>query len=134
METKKEKIAAIKAELERNCCGRNAFVKNIGKVFFSMNGGACVLRDVVYYRSIAHGLEFELLSLDGQYFAGSKEHAEALKQAFGGRVYPSEFCAYAQNPRELYIWEKRVNWELRDGFHINPNPLNYEEAVEAIFS
>ena len=64
MNTKKEKIAAIKAELEHNACGKNAFVKNVGKVFFTYLDAGCVLRDVVYYGSRRHGLEFEVLSFN----------------------------------------------------------------------
>ena len=133
MKTKKEKLAAIKAELESSC-SLNGYIKNIGKVFFSLNGGACVLRDVVYHRSLAHGIDFELLSLDGQYFAGSKAHAEALKEAFGGTVKPSEYCFLAQNSREIYIWEKSVQWQKQNGFWVNPTPIDYDEAVEALFS
>lgn len=134
MNTKKEKIAAIKAELEHNACGKNAFVKNVGKVFFTYLDAGCVLRDVVYYGSCRHGLEFEVLSLDAQYFVGTKEHAYALQEAFGGSVYASEFCHLAENPRELYIWEKRPDYALLNGFWTNPNPITFEEAVEAIFS
>lgn len=131
METKKQKIQEIKKELEVGC-GYAGFVKNVGKVFFRLYDRGCVLRDVVYYGSIRHGLEFELLSLDGQYFAGSKEHAENLKEAFGGRVYPSEYCCLAEKARELYIWEK--NFEIPQGCRYNPNPMDFDEAVEAIFS
>ena len=129
METKKQKIEAIRKEL-LSSVNPDGFVKNIGKVFFSLYGGACVLRDVVYHLGQRYGLEFELLSLDGQYFAGSKEHAEALQEAFGGEVYPSEYCSLAENARELYIWEKKSSWYK--GY--NPNPMNLDEAVEALFS
>jgi hypothetical protein len=125
--TKKEKIAAIKAELERQMCGPEAFVKNVGKVFFIYLDAGCVLRDKVYYGSIRHGIEFEMLSLDAQYFAGSKEHAYALQEAFGGSVYASEFCHYAENSRELYLW-------AGPDHGIRSNPIPFEEAVEAIFS
>lgn len=123
--TKKQQLAEIREELERNG-GHQCWVKNIGKVFFSMYGGACVLRDVVYYSSLRHGVDFEVLSLDSHYFVGSKEHAKALQEAFGGEVERSEFFAYAENPRDLYIWKK--------GGKYPTEPLDYEEAVEAIFS
>ena len=133
MATKKEKIEAIRKELSYST-STNGFVKNVGKVFFQMYGGACVMRDLVYYGSIRHNYDFELLSLDAQYFAGSKEHAEALQSVFGGKVYPSEYCYLAENARELYIWEKPVNWQMNEGIAYNPNPLDYDEAVDAIFS
>ena len=59
MNTKKEKIAAIKAELEQSICRAEGYVKNVGKVFFTYLGGSCVLRDKVYYGSLRHGIEFE---------------------------------------------------------------------------
>lgn len=121
--TRKMKIQAIKEELGY-AVGARGFVKNVGKVFFRLYDCGCVLRDVVYYGSIRHKFEFELLSLDGYYFAGSKEHAEALREAFGGRVYPSEYCFVAENARELYIWEGKKHAE----------PLDFDEAVDAIFS
>ena len=129
MNTKKEKIAAIKAELEQSICRAEGYVKNVGKVFFTYLGGSCVLRDKVYYGSLRHGIEFEILSLDAQYFAGSKEHAYALQEAFGGSVKPSRYCYLAENHRELYIWAGPDY-----GISTNPNPILYEEAVEAIFS
>ncbi len=131
--TKKERLAAVRAELEKSVMG-NGFVKNVGKVFFNKGATGYVLRDVVYHGSIRYGIEFELLSLDGWYFAGSKDHAEALKEAFGGRVYPSEFCHLYKNARELYIWEKDVKWQNVGDHYINPMPIEFEEAVEAIFS
>ena len=133
MKTKKEKISAIKAELEQNLCGPDAFVKNVGKVFFTYLDRACVLRNEVYYGSLRHEMAFEVLALDAQYFVGTKEHANALKEAFGGSVRPSECCYYAENPRELYIWEKNPKYVL-NGTWTNPNPIPFEEAVEAIFS
>ncbi len=126
METTHNKLQEIKAELER-CLMSNGYVKNIGKVFFMSGHSGCVLRDVVYYRSKDHEYEFELLDMDSQYFAGSQEHAEALQRAFGGRVYPSEYCFYAVNRRELYIW----NADVPAG---SKTPLDFDEAVEAIFS
>ena len=125
MKTTHEKLQAIKAELERSLM-YNGYIKNIGKVFFMSGNSGCVLRDVVYYRSKAHEYEFELLDIDSQYFAGSKEHAEALQRAFGGKVYPSEYCSYAVNRRELYIWDSGVPAGSK-------TPLDFNEAVEAIF-
>ena len=125
---RKEKLAAIKDSLSRGLM-TGGFVKNVGNVFFRLN----VLRDVVYYSSIRYGLEFELLSLDGQYFAGSKEHAEALQEHYGGRIYPSEYCHLAKNPRELWIWELPVPYENRDLCQNNTKPMDYDEAVAVLF-
>lgn len=128
MNTKKEKIAAIKAELEQSLCVPEAFVKNVGKVFFTYLDGSCVLRAKVYNEILRHDFEFEVLSLDSQYFVGTKEHAYALQEAFGGSVKPSEYCYLAENPRELYIWESPDY-----GISTNINPIPFEKAVEAIF-
>ena len=125
METKKQKLSAIKAELEKNCSSKG-FVKNIDNVFFTFDQYACVLRDVVYYNSLLYELDFEVLSLDSKYFVGSQEHAESLKEAFGGTVKRSEFAAYYRNPRNLYIWEKAVD-------HTDNEIISFEDAAKVIF-
>ncbi|MBQ4400459.1 MAG: hypothetical protein II830_04115 [Alphaproteobacteria bacterium] len=129
---RKEKLAAIKESLSRGLMS-DGFVKNVGNVFFRMSDCGCVLRDVVYYSSIRYGLDFELLSLDGQYFAGSKEHAETLQDHYGGRVYPSEYCHVANNPRELWIWELPIPSENLDLCGSNTKPMDYDEAVAVLF-
>lgn len=129
IKTKKEKLAAIREELGRGV-PPNGYIKNIGSVFFRCYDGGCVLRDVVYYGSIRHGLEFEVLAMDSSYFVGSQEHAKALKTAFGGKIYPSEHCYYASNPRELWIWEGPLR---NDQLYENADPLDYEEVVAALF-
>lgn len=128
----KEKLRNIKDELSRGVMG-DGFVKNVGKVFFRTRSCGCVLRDVVYYGSLRHGLEFELLSLDGQYFAGSKEHAEALQEHYGGRIYQSEYCHVVENPRELWIWELPIDPKNIGRMGVNLKPMDYDEAVAAIF-
>ncbi len=129
IKTKKEKLAAIREELQYGIAPIG-YVKNIGSVFFSCYGGACVLRDVVYYGSIRHGIEFEVLAMDSSYFVGSKAHAEALKTAFGGKAYATEYCHMASNPRELWAWEGPLR---DDQLHRYASPLDYEEAVAALF-
>lgn len=129
IQEKKEKLAGIRQELTYGTSPAG-YVKNIGSVFFSCYGSACVLRDVVYYGSIRHGLEFEVLAMESSYFVGSKEHAEALKAAFGGKAYETEYCHLASNPRNLWAWEgplrnKQLNREAA--------PLDYEEVVAALF-
>ena len=129
IKAKKEKLAAIREELQYSTA-RNGYVKNIGSVFFTCYGGACVLRDVVYYGSIRHGIEFEVLAMDSSYFVGSKAHAEALKTAFGGKAYATEYCHMASNPRELWAWEGPLR---NDQLYRNASPLDYDEAVAALF-
>jgi hypothetical protein len=63
LKEKKAKLAAIREEFERGMA-HAGYVKNIGTVFFTCYDSACVLRDVVYYDSIRHGLEFEVLAMD----------------------------------------------------------------------
>lgn len=128
---KKERLSQIKESLSRGLF-RGGFVKNIGSVFFRYKDCGCVQRDVVYYGSLRYGLEFELLSLDGQYFCGSKEHAQALEEHYGGKAYPSEFCNVAKNPRELWIWELPILPENRSNGE-NKKPLDYNEAVSVLF-
>ena len=60
LKEKKQKLAEIKEEFEYGMFP-NGKVENIGTIFFLYYTGACVLRDVVYYRSLHYGLEFETL-------------------------------------------------------------------------
>ena len=129
LKEKKAKLAEIRKELERGISPAG-YVKNIGSIFFKCYDSGCVLRDVVYYGSIRHGLEFEVLAMDCSYFVGSQEHAKALKAAFGGRAYETEYCHLASNPRDLWAWEG----PLRDKqIYENAAPLDYEEVVAALF-
>ena len=129
LKEKKAKLAAIREEFERGMAPAG-YVKNIGTVFFTCYGSACVLRGVVYYGSIRHGLEFEVLAMDCSYFVGSQEHAKALKAAFGGIAYETEYCHLASNPRDLWAWEGPLrNKQLYE----NATPLDYEEVVAALF-
>ena len=130
---KKEKLLAIKNCLSRGLMS-GGFVKNVDNVFFTFLDCGCVLRDVVYYDSIRYGLDFEALSLDSQYFVGSREHAEALKEYYGGRVYASEYCHVARAPRELWIWEAPILPKYRGEHNVNLNPMDYEEAMAVIFN
>ena len=90
LKEKKQKLAEIKEEFEYGMF-QNGKVENIGTIFFLYYTGACVLRDVVYYRSLHYGIQFETLCMTSSYFIGSKAHAEALFQAFGGNMYATEF-------------------------------------------
>lgn len=129
---KKQILATIKQEFEHGMYSIGK-VENIGSVFFLYHTGACVLRDVVYYRSLHYGLEFETLCMTSSYFVGTKAHAEALKEALGGRSYPSEYCALAENARELYIWEgpKRQEQLTAKGDYVTP--LDFEEIKTILF-
>ena len=102
---------------------QNGKVENIGTIFFLYYTGACVLRDVVYYRSLHYGIQFETLCMTSSYFIGSKAHAEALFQAFGGKMYATEFCALAENARELYAWEPGL-----------PNKIKNASCLRGVFS
>lgn len=129
LKEKKAKLAAIREEFERGMAPAG-YVKNIGTVFFTCYDSACVLRDVVYYGSIRHGLEFEVLAMDSSYFVGSRTHAEALKAAFGGTTCETEYCHLTSNPQDLWIWEGPLrNKQLFE----NAAPLDYEEVVAALF-
>ena len=128
---KKAKLAEIKQEFER-AMNQNGRVENIGTMFFLYYGGACVLRDGVYYGSKRHGLEFEVLSMTSSYFIGSKAHAEALQEALGGKCYPTEYCYLA----ELYAWEGPKRQEQCEEIHrrgYTSQPLDIEEIKMILF-
>ena len=125
LQDKKSRLSVVKSELSHNIMQPNGFIKNIGKVFFTLNDGGWVLRDVVFYGSKRHGINFEVLSLDGKYFVGSKEHAAALFNAFGGKYYPSEYCYIADDPRDLWIWTGEKT--------SNNTPISMEDAQVALF-
>ncbi len=125
------KLTTIRKELNNASSG--GFVKNIGKMFFSLYACSDRLQDVVYYGSRRHECDFELLSLDRQCFAGSKLHAEALMAAFGGRVVPSEYCTLPEKAKEIYVWERVTQWDRAKDLY-NPNPLKMEDVLDAFFS
>lgn len=93
LKEKKQKLAEIKEEFEYGMF-QNGKVENIGTIFFLYYTGACVLRDVVYYRSLHYGIQFETLCMTSSYFIGSKAHAEALFQAFGGKCMLPNFALW----------------------------------------
>ena len=120
LQTKKERISLVKTAL--NKVFRK--VDNVGSVFFVSEGTGCVLRDVVFRHSKSIGLEFEVLTLDkNPYFAGTKEHAVALFNAFGGSYSPSEYCHSMTHHMNLLIWSAPLD---KDG-------LSFEEAEMALF-
>ena len=61
------RLAEIKEEFEYGMF-QNGKVENIGTIFFLYYTGACVLRDVVYYRSLHYGIQFETLCMTSSYF------------------------------------------------------------------
>lgn len=132
---KKAKLAGIKQEFER-AMNQNGRVENIGTMFFLYYGGACVLRDGVYYGSIRYELEYEVLNMTTSYFVGSKAHAEALQEALGGKCYPTEYCYLAEGARELYAWEGPKRQEQCEEIHrrgYTSQPLDIEEIKMILF-
>ena len=125
LKEKKQKLAEIKEEFEYGMFP-NGKVENIGTIFFLYYTGACVLRDVVYYRSLHYGIQFETLCMTSSYFIGSKTHAEALFQAFGGKMYATEFYAWEGPKRQQQCEEIH-----RRGF--TSEPLDLEEVKMALF-
>ncbi len=120
LQTKKERISLVKTALEKIF----RKVDNVGAVFFVSGSTGCVLRDVVFSRSQSIGLEFEVLTLDkNPYFVGTKEHAAALFNAFGGSYSPSEYCHSLTHHMNLWTWSAPLD---KDG-------LSLEEAEIALF-
>ncbi len=124
MKTRKQKIQEVKNFLNDRI-SPNGFVKNVGKTFFVKYLTACVMRDVVYFNSVRNDWDFELLALDWYYFVGTRAHAKALKEAFGGTVSSTEYCDRPENARELYTWQRA---------HHQGSCMDLDEAIEAIFS
>lgn len=120
LQTKKERLSLIKKSLEKNF----RKVENTGSVFFTSGCNGCVLRDVVYARSQSIGLEFEVLALDEKpYFVGTKEHAVALFDSFGGSYSPSEYCHSQTHHMNLWVWTAPEKME----------ELSLEDAKSALF-
>lgn len=131
---KQQKLNAIKQEFQHSM-SHNGKVENVGTVFFLYYAGACVLRDVVYYRSIHHGLLFETLCMTSSYFVGSKEHAESLKEAYGGTIYSTEYSYLAKNSQELWVWEGPKRQEQLETEHRRQEvtPLDLDEIKTILF-
>lgn len=122
---KKQKIEEIKKALAYR------EIKNIGTMFFGYEGYGQVLRDTVHFQSQKIGLDFEVIDMKTSYFVGSKEHALALQEAFGGKTYHTEYS----KPRELYAWEgpRRNEQCLAAARHQEVVPLDFDEVVAALF-
>ena len=131
---KKEKLNVVKKYLNENV-HLNGKVENVGSVFFAYNLHACVLRDTVFYKSKEFGLDFEVLCMLSSYFVGTKAHAEALKEGFGGTVEPTEYCAIANGSRELYVWQGPRRGEQLENSTKNQEvtPLDIEEIKDILF-
>ena len=103
--TKKEALEFAKGRLSQSFFD----VNNYGKIFFCRRCHGCVLRDVVYYMYKEIGLAVEVFSADENqygiyaYFVGTKEHAEALHEVFGGRLQKSDTSYFAATP-EYEAW------------------------------
>lgn len=131
MKTRSEILAEITESLSRGLMGQNSYLKRVGNIFFRQGDCGCVQRDDVYYGSRRYGLNFELMSMDWYYFTGTKAHALALLEAFGGRAYPSEYTSVAE-PMDLWIWEGVRRYHPEDeGTNRPPIPLEFE-AVKAV--
>ena len=117
--TKKEALEFAKARLSQGF----SEVTNYGKIFICHGCYGCILRDVIYYIYKDTGLAVDVFSVDiarnngnsYSYFVGSKEHAEALQEAFGGRVYSSDTSGYASTPEyEAWIHEAKLSEHVTD--------------------
>ena len=131
MKKRSEILAEIGQELSQSLMGPDSYLKRVGNVFFRLGDAGCIQRDVVYYASKRHGLNFELLSMDWHYFTGTIEHALALKEAFGGKIYPSEYVSviYAM---DLWIWEGPERQKMLSA-NEHPVPLDFETVKAVLF-
>ncbi|MBR6409249.1 MAG: hypothetical protein IKS23_03295 [Alphaproteobacteria bacterium] len=132
MNSRKETLAEIQNELSWGV-SPDGYVRRIDNVFFRCRDSGCVQRDLVYHWSRRHELDFELISMDWSYFTGSKNHAMALKEALGGRIYPSEYVSCVDG-MDLWIWEgperELQKEESRKG---KPHCLDFETIKAALF-
>ncbi len=125
-------LSKVKTDLEFST-KQSGFVKIVENTFFTFKQNPCILRDFVYNKIIKHNVDFEILAVDKQNFVGSKEHAEKLLHAYGGRVYPAECNYLAVNAKALYVWELPYNSAKKDGELYNPHPLDCDKAVKVLY-
>lgn len=106
---KKEALEFVKARLFN--CFKN--VNNYGKIFICRDSYGCVLRDVIYFLYKETRLAAEVFHIGENkfgnyaYFVGSKEHAEALRDEFGGTLEKSDTSFFAKTP-EYEAWTLEV--------------------------
>jgi len=129
MKTRSQILAELHQILSTSLIGKDSYLKRVGNIFFRSGDAGCVQREVVYYFSKLYKFNFELLSMDWHYFTGTKAHALALMEAFGGKAYSSEYVSVVE-PMDLWIWEGPDRQkQLVKGEH--PVPLDFE-AVKAV--
>ncbi|MBO4294014.1 MAG: hypothetical protein J5896_01045 [Alphaproteobacteria bacterium] len=133
MNNRKQTLEEIHKELSYGLMGKDAYCRRVDNVFFRCGDSGCVQRDVVYYGSKRHKLNFELISLDWSYFTGSHQHALALKDAFGGKIYPSEYVSCSE-AMDLWIWEgPERQQQMEESIHSVPHALDFETVKAALF-
>ena len=100
--TKKQALEFAKARLSQSF----SEVKNCGKIFICRDSYGSVLRNVIYSIYEETGLAVEVFMF-GDYgyvcFVGTKEHAKALQEAFGGTLEKSDTSYFASTP-EYEAW------------------------------
>ena len=124
-------MAELHQILSNSLIGNDSYLKRVGNIFFRSGDAGCVQRDVVYNLSKRYKFNFELLSMDWSYFTGTKAHALALQEAFGGTAYPSEYTAVIE-PMDLWIWEGPERKKLHSAKE-QPVPLDFETVKAVLF-
>lgn len=126
-----EILAELHQILSNSLIGNDSYLKRVGNIFFRSGDAGCVQRDVVYNLSKRYKFNFELLSMDWSYFTGTKAHALALEEAFGGRAFPSEYVSVVES-MDLWIWEgPNRKQQLARGEQ--PIPLDFETVKAVLF-
>jgi len=125
-------LAEIAKELSYGLMS-TGYLKRVGNIFFRSGDSGCVQRDVVYFGSLRHQFNFELMNMDYGYFSGTKGHALALQEAFGGSAYPSEYTAI-EKPVDLWIWESpdREN-RKQEAINGTLQPLDFDTVKAVLF-
>ena len=126
-----EILAELHQILSNSLIGKDSYLKRVGNIFFRLGDAGCVQRNVVYDLSKHYKFNFELLSMDWHYFTGTKAHALALQEAFGGTAYPSEYTAVIK-PMDLWIWEGPERKKQRTRRE-HPTPLDFETVKAVLF-
>lgn len=109
---KKQKIEEIKKSLAYR------EIKNIGTMFFGYHSCGQVLRDTVYFGAKRIGIDFEVIDMTSSYFVGSKEHAVALQEAFGGKAYATEYVAFRK-----ILWSYTLGKVRSETNNVRPQPV-----------
>lgn len=101
-----KQLSIAECELKK-MLGDDCPMVNVGKLFIAFKPSLRWSRKQFYEAVSKSELDLELFVVDKKYFIGTEEHADALKDAFGGKVEKESVIFHNEprpNSKKYRIW------------------------------